>query len=47
MKTLLIISTIILVITLISLILTFIDQIKTEKKLAKFNLSKIFKKAGK
>ena len=47
MKTLLIVSTVVLVIALISLILTFIDWIKAEKKLAKFNLSKIFKKVGK
>lgn len=47
MKTLLIANTIVLVISLISLTLTFINWLKAEKKLAKFNLSKIFKKAGK
>ena len=47
MKTLLIVNTITLVITLISLTLTVVNWIKAEKKLAKFNLSKIFKKVGK
>lgn len=47
MKTLLIVNTIVLVIALISLTLTFINWIKAEKKLAKFNLSKIFTKVGK
>ena len=47
MKTLLIVNTVVLVIALISLTFTFISWIKAEKKLAKFNLSKIFKKEGK
>ena len=47
MKTLLIVNTITLVITFISLTLTVINWIKAEKKLAKFNLSKIFTKEGK
>ena len=47
MKTLLIVNTIVLVISLIFLTLTFINWIKAEKKLSKFNLSKIFKKVGK
>lgn len=47
MKTLLIVNTVILVISLVFLTLTFINWIKAEKKLSKFNLSKIFKKAGK
>ena len=47
MKTLLIVNTIVLVVSLIFLTLTFINWIKAEKKLSKFNLSKIFKKVGK
>lgn len=47
MKTLLIVNTVVLVISLIFLTLTFINWIKAEKKLSKFNLSKIFKKVGK
>ena len=47
MKTLLIVNIIGLAIALISLTLTFINWLKAEKKLSKFNLSKIFKKVGK
>ena len=47
MKTLLIVNTVVLVISLVFLTLTFVSWIKAEKKLAKFNLSKIFKKVGK
>ena len=47
MKTLLIVNTVVLVIALVFLTLTFVSWIKAEKKLAKFNLSKIFKKEGK
>lgn len=47
MKTLLIVNTIILVVALVALTVIFINWIKAEKKLAKFNLSKIFKKEGK
>lgn len=47
MKTLLIVNTVVLVISLIFLTLTFTNWIKAEKKLSKFNLSKIFKKEGK
>ena len=47
MKTLLIVNTVVLVISLIFLTLTFTNWIKAEKKLSKFNLSKIFKKVGK
>ena len=47
MKTLLIVNTDVLVISLVFLTFTFINWLKAEKKLAKFNLSKIFKKVGK
>lgn len=47
MKTLLIVNTVVLAISLIFLTLTFINWFKAEKKLSKFNLSKIFKKVGK
>ena len=47
MKTLLIVNTVVLVVSLIFLTLTFINWLKAEKKLSKFNLSKIFKKVGK
>lgn len=47
MKTLLIVNTAVLVISLVFLTLTFINWLKAEKKLSKFNLSKIFKKVGK
>ena len=47
MKTLLIVNTVVLAIAIVFLTLTFINWLKAEKKLAKFNLSKIFKKVGK